>query len=128
MSQDNSSPTVQIAPIQNWPYWVYFSVTAPAGTQMQAVQNYISLDQGGGSYTANTQVRTQTTGYSFWLYIGNDAASANDAGKPLYAGVLGSINGTIFSSPVVTLPGHAWGNTAERPATKRSDVAPDGAE
>lgn len=105
-----TSPTVQIVPIQNWPYWLMFSVTAPSGTKMQAVQNFVLLDDQSSSYTANAQFRTETAGYSFWLYVGDAAAAANDAGKPLYAGVTGSIGGTIFQPPLVTIPGHGWGN------------------
>jgi hypothetical protein len=117
-----TNPTVHIVPIQNWPYWLQFSVTAPSGTEMSAVQNYVSLSSQGGSYTANTQFRGETAGYSFWLYVGDDAAAANDAGKPLYAGVVGNIGGIIFTPPLVTIPGHAWGNF-EQPAARNPEDA-----
>lgn len=116
-----TNPTVQIAPIQNWPYWLLFSVTAPPGTRMQPVQNFVLLDAQSGSYAANAQFREATAGYSFWLYVGDDAAAANDAGKPLFAGVVGSIGATSFEPPLVTIPGHAWGNTTERPATRNPE-------
>jgi hypothetical protein len=119
-----TNPTVQIVPIQNWPYWLAISVTAPSGTKMQAVQNFVLLDAQSNNYTANAQFRQETAGYSFWLYIGDAAAAANDAGKPVYAGVLGNIVGGItFESPLVTIPGHGWGNTAEQPAARNPEDA-----
>lgn len=118
-----TNPTVQIVPIQNWPYWLAISVTAPSGTKMFAVQNFVLLDASSGNYTANAQFRGETSGYSFWLYIGDDAAAANDAGKPVYAGVLGNIGSTPFQSPLVTIPGHGWGNTAAQPAARNPEDA-----
>ena len=118
MTETNPTPDVQIFPIQNWPYWVAFTVTAPSGTKMRAVQNFISLNEEGGSYNANAQFRTEICEYAFWLYIGEAAAKANDAGKPLYAGVQGVFgDGNVSFSTVVTLPGNAWGNTTEQAAT-----------